>query len=56
MQLEVHVGHDTEIAATAPQGPEQLLFTVMQGSDDAAVGENNFGAEQIVKRKSKPAN
>src|SRR5215470_10573008 len=52
----MHIGDDTEIAATTAQGPEQFLLMIVQRSDDAAVGQDNFGAEQIVECQSKPAN
>src|SRR5262249_31053267 len=45
MQLEVHIGYDTEIAATTPQGPEQLLLIAVMGGHDAAVGEYDLDGE-----------
>src|SRR5262249_32464734 len=42
VHLEVHIGYDTEIAATPPQGPEHLLLIALMGGHDAPVRENDL--------------
>jgi len=41
VQTDAHGGHDAKVSAAATQRPEQLLFPVVFGGDDAAVRENH---------------
>src|SRR5439155_16699643 len=49
---ELERGDDTEVPAAAAQGPEQVLVLVLARDEDAAVGGDHFGADQVVARES----
>ena len=51
-----HRGHNAKVSAAATQCPEQLLFSVAFGGDDAAVRENHVCGNYIVERQAKAAN
>jgi hypothetical protein len=39
--------HDAKVSAAAMQGPEQLLFIVVFGDDDASIRENDLCGELL---------
>ena len=47
-RLEVHGGHDAEVAATAAEPPEQVGVLLLAGGDDRAVGQDDLGGAQVV--------
>ena len=55
MQTVAHGGHDAEVSAAAAQCPEQLLFIVVIGDDDAPISEHDLRGEQIVERQAEAA-
>src|SRR5262249_56604090 len=48
MQPRREFGYDTEVAAPATQGPEQVWLVVRIGRHDSAVGEHDLGRQQVV--------
>ena len=42
-------GHDPEVAAAAPQGPEQVLVLVRAGGEHPALGGDDLGRQQVVR-------
>ena len=48
MQLELERGHDAEIAAAAPQCPEQIRVLLRAGANQPAVGRDDVRRDQIV--------
>jgi hypothetical protein len=48
MEAEVEGGHHAEVAATAPQGPEQVRMVLLVGVHERPIGEDQVGAEQAV--------
>ena len=55
MQTVAHGGHDAEVSTAAMQRPEQLLFSVVFGGNDAAVRENHVCGNYVVERQAKAA-
>ena len=55
VQAVTHRRHDAKIAAAAAQRPNQFLIAVIAGSDDAAIGENDVGGEEIIESKPEAA-
>lgn len=43
MELELEAGDDTEVAAAAAQGPEQILVLVIARRDLPTIGKNDIG-------------
>jgi hypothetical protein len=43
VELKLEAGDDTEVAASATQGPEQIFILVIARSDLPAIGENDIG-------------
>jgi hypothetical protein len=54
MQLEAHRRDDAKVAAAA-QRPEQLLFILVVGDDDASVREDDLCGLEIVEGEPEPA-
>ena len=52
MQPDAHGGHHAEISPTAAQRPEQLRIRRGIRGDEAAIGKDELGAEQIVQRQA----
>ncbi len=48
MQSEPERGDDAEVAAAASQRPEQIRMVVGGRADDAALGDDHLGSQQIV--------
>ena len=48
MQLEQEGGDDAEVAAPSPDGPEQVRVAVRARRDEAAVGQDDVGSQQVV--------
>ena len=48
VELKLEAGDDTEVAAAAAQGPEQVFVLVIARSDLPAIGENDIGRQQVV--------
>jgi hypothetical protein len=48
VQTNAHGGHDAKVSAAATQCPEQLLFSVVFGGDDAAIRQNHVCGNYIV--------
>jgi len=55
MQLELERGHDAEIAATAPQRPEQVRVLSSARVQELAVGRDDVGRDQVVDGQSELA-
>ena len=55
MQPEEEGGDDPEVATAAPQRPEEIRVLLLAGGDEAAVGEDDVGLEQIVDRQAELA-
>ncbi len=55
MQTEAHGGHGAEVSAAAAQRPEQLLFIVPAGNNDASIGEHDLSGQQIVECQAEAA-
>jgi hypothetical protein len=56
VQTDARGGHDAKASAAATQCPEQLLFSVVFGGNDAAVRENHVCGNYIVESQAKAAN
>ena len=52
VQAEFERGHDTEIPATAPHGPEQVRILVLGHAKHAPVGCHDLDRHEIVDRES----
>src|SRR6516164_10112682 len=48
MELELEGGHHPEIAATAPQRPEQILVLTVTGMEQLAISGHDIGGEEVV--------
>ena len=48
MQPEPEAGGDPEVAAAAPDGPEQVGVVLVVDLEDLAVGGDQLGREQVV--------
>jgi hypothetical protein len=48
MQGELERGHDAEVAAAAPQRPQQVGVLVRAGAHQLSVGGHELGGEQVV--------
>jgi hypothetical protein len=55
VELKLEAGDDAEVAAAAPQRPEQVLILIVARSHQAAVGQNDVGRQQIVDRQPQAA-
>src|SRR5262245_63446936 len=55
MELELERGHDAEIAAAAPQRPEQVRVLSSAHVQELAVGRDDVSREQIVDGQSELA-
>src|SRR5680860_508036 len=55
MESKLEAGDDAEVAAPAPQRPEEVLILRVTGRDLATVGEYDIGGEQVVDRQPVPA-
>ena len=51
MEAVLEGGDDTEVAAPAPQRPEQIVVLLLAGDDDLAVGGDHLGRLQVVARQ-----
>lgn len=49
MQLKLELGHDTEVAATTPQSPEQIVVLVGSGPQPAPVGGDHLSRDEVVR-------
>ena len=52
VKLELERGYDTEVAAPAPQRPEQILVLVGTGGERLAVGGHHVGRNEVVDRQA----
>ena len=52
MQPEGERGHYAEVAAAAPQRPEEIRMLVGGGAPDLSVGADHLGLEQVVGRQA----
>src|SRR5439155_8491880 len=48
-------GHDAEVAATATEGPEEILVLLLAGHHGPAVGGDDVDREQVVEREAEAA-
>jgi hypothetical protein len=48
MQLELEGGHHAEIAAAAPQCPEQILVLRLAGANHLCVSRDDIGRDEII--------
>ena len=55
VQPEAEPGDHAEVAAAAPQRPEQVRVPVAAGRPDLAVGADDLGLDQVVDRPAEPA-
>jgi hypothetical protein len=51
VELERERGDDAEVAATAPESPEEVGIRVVAGCHEATIGCDDVGCNQIVKRE-----
>ena len=51
MQRELERRHDAEVAAAAPQGPQQVGVLVLAGADQPPVGRHDLGRDEVVDRE-----
>ena len=52
MRLEQEARHDAEVAAAAAQRPEEVGVLALAGRDEAAIGQDDVGLEQVVDRQA----
>src|SRR5262245_23672225 len=52
MRLELERSNDAKVAAAPPDRPKEIVVLARAGSNGAAVGQYDFGGEQIVKREA----
>ena len=52
VQAKAQRRDDAEVAASSAQRPEQVGLSVVAGADDAAVGEHDVGADEVVGRQA----
>jgi hypothetical protein len=50
MELELEGRNDAEIAAAAPQRPEEIRVLVLAGANQLRVGGDDIGRDEIVDR------
>jgi hypothetical protein len=48
VELEVHAGHNAEVAAAAAQRPEEIRVLLLARFQHATVGCHHLGGEQVV--------
>jgi hypothetical protein len=48
VQAELEVHHDAEVAAAAPNSPEELGVLVGAGGEELAVGRDDVDREELV--------
>ncbi len=48
MKTELELGDDPEVAAAAPEGPEQIGVVRLRGMEHPSVGGDYLGSHQIV--------
>lgn len=48
MKAELELGHDPEVAAAAPEGPEQIGVVRLRGMEDSSVGRHHLSSHQVV--------
>src|SRR5690349_4342555 len=53
MKAKTHRRHDTKIATTAAQSPEEIGVLRCISSNEPTIGENNLSTEQVVQSQSK---
>jgi hypothetical protein len=45
-------GHHAKVSAAAAQRPKQLGFVSVIGKNDASIGEDHLGIDEIVERET----
>ena len=56
VQAATHRGHHAKVSAPAAQRPKQLGIVSVIGKDDASIGEDHLGFDEIVEREPETAN
>ncbi len=56
VQSATHRGHHAKVSAPAAQRPKQLGFVSVIGKNDASIGEDHLGFDEIVEREPATAN